>query len=137
MSFEKFGKISYVAETKIRDFMKYLEEGKVAGTRCKKCQKVHFPPRADCDSCLSSEMEWVELSGKCKLVTYTTVHFAPVSFRYDVPYTLAVAQLEEGPMVFAPLSKDIKENEVKVGMNLNLTPVNLVGGKVMYELRKP
>jgi len=137
MSFEKFGKISYVAETKVRDFMKYLEEGKVAGTRCKKCQKVHFPPRADCDSCLSSEMEWVKLSGKCKLVTYTTVHFAPVSFRYDVPYILAVAQLEEGPMVFAPMSKDIKESEVKAGMSLNLTPVKLVGGKVLYELRKP
>lgn len=137
MSFEKFGKISYVAETKVRDFMKYLEEGKIAGTRCRKCQKVHFPPRADCDGCLSSEMEWVQLSGKCKLVTHTTVHFAPVSFRYDVPYTLAVAQLEEGPMVFAPISKDIEENEVKIGMNLNLTPVKLVGGKVMYELRKP
>jgi len=137
MSFEKFGKISYVAETKVRDFMKYLEEGKIAGTRCKKCQKVHFPPRADCDSCLSSEMEWVEFGGKCKLVTYTTVHFAPVSFRYDVPYTLAVAQLEEGPMVFAPISKDIKESEVKIGMDLNLTPVKLIGGKVLYELRKP
>ena len=137
MSFEKFGKISYVAETKTHEFIKYLEEEKIAATQCKKCQKLHFPPKADCDGCLSSEMEWVQLSGKCKLITYTNVHFAPASFRYDAPYTLAVAQLKEGPMVFAPISRDIKENEVKIGMNLNLTPVNLVGGKVMYELRKP
>ncbi len=135
MSFGRFGKVSYVSETKVHDFMKYLEEGKIVGSRCKSCKRVYFPPRADCD-CLSGETEWVELSGKCKLITYTTVHFAPSSFRYDVPYILAVAQFEEGPTVFAPLSKDIEEAEIKIGMQLKLTPVKLLGDKVIYELRK-
>ncbi|KPV65332.1 MAG: hypothetical protein AOA65_0253 [Candidatus Bathyarchaeota archaeon BA1] len=137
MSFERFGKISYVAETKTREFIKYLEEEKIAATQCKKCQKLHFPPRADCDACLSSEMEWAPLSGKCKLITYTNVHFAPTSFRYDAPYTLAVAQLKEGPLVFAPLSKGIPENEVKIGMELKLTPVKMMGDRIIYEIRKP
>ena len=136
MSFEKFGKVSYVAETKVHDFMRYLEQGKIVGSKCKNCKRVYFPPRADCD-CLSGETEWIELSDKCKLITFTTVHFAPSSFRYDVPYVLAVAQFEEGPTVFAPLSKDIKEEEIKIGMQLRLTPAKLLGDKAIYELRKP
>ena len=136
MSFGKFGKVNYVAETKVHEFMKYLEQGKIMGSKCKNCKRVYFPPRADCD-CLSSETEWIELSGKCKLVTYTTVHFAPSSFRYDVPYILAVAQFEEGPTVFAPLSKDVGEEEIKIGMQLQLTPMKLLGDRVIYELRMP
>jgi uncharacterized OB-fold protein len=86
---------------------------------------------------MSGQPEWIELSGNCKLVTYTVVHFAPASFRYDVPYVLAVAQFEEGPTVFAPLSKEIKQEEIKIGMQLKLTPAILEGDKVIYELRKP
>lgn len=136
MSFGRFGKVSYVAETKLQDFMKYLEQGKIMASKCKKCNRIYFPPRADCD-CMSGQPEWIELSGNCKLVTYTVVHFAPASFRYDVPYVLAVAQFEEGPTVFAPLSKEIKQEEIKIGMQLKLTPVILEGDKVIYELRKP
>jgi len=95
---------------------------------------MHFPPRADCD-CMAGEPEWVELSGRCKLITHTTVHFAPASFRYDVPYVLAVAQFEEGPTVFAPLSKEIKQDEIKIGMQLKLVPTTLPGDKIIYELR--
>jgi len=135
MSFGKFGKVSYVSETKVQDFLKYLEQGKIMGSKCKNCKRVYFPPRSDCD-CMSGETEWIELSGNCRLVTYTTVHFAPSSFRYDVPYVLGVAQFEEGPTVFAPLSKEIKEEEIKIGMNLKLVPMKLLGDKIIYELRK-
>jgi uncharacterized OB-fold protein len=135
MSFGKFGKVSYVAETKLQDFIRYLEQGKIMGSKCKNCNRIYFPPRADCD-CMSGEPEWVELNSKCHLITYTTVHFAPASFRYDVPYILGVAQFEEGPTVFAPLSQDIKNEEIRIGMPLRLTPVILLGNKIIYELKK-
>jgi len=136
MSFGRFGKVSYVAETKLQDFMKYLEKGKIMASKCKNCNRIYFPPRADCD-CMAGQPEWIELSGNCKLITYTTVHFAPASFRYDVPYVLGVAQFNEGPTVFAPLNKDIKQEEIKVGMQLKLVPLKLAGDKIIYELRKP
>jgi len=134
MSFGKFGKVNYVAETKVHDFVKFLEQGKIMASKCKNCQRMYFPPRADCD-CLSGEPEWIELSGNCNLITFTTLHFAPASFRYDVPYALGVAQFDEGPTVFAPLSKEIKHEDIKVGMRLKLEPAILPGGKIVYELR--
>lgn len=136
MGLEKFGKVNFVGETKVKGFIEFLEGGKIVGTKCRKCGKVYFPPRADCDACLSGNFEWVLLSGKCKLITYTVVHFAPPRFRYDCPYTLAVAQFSEGPMVFAPLSKEIKQEEIKIGMPLKLEVTKLIGDKIIYELKK-
>ena len=136
MSFGRFGKVSYVAETKLQDFLKFLEMGKIMGSKCKNCNRIYFPPRADCD-CMMGEPEWIELKGNCKLVTFTVVHFAPASFKGDVPYVLGIAQFEEGPTVFAPLSKDIKQEEIKIGMQLKLVPTKLEGDRLCYELRKP
>ncbi len=136
MSFERFGKVSYTKETKVADFVPHLEEGKIMGTQCKTCGVLNFPPRADCANCLSSNVEWVQLSGKGKLITYTTAHFAPVGFEDDAPYTLALVELEEGPRVLAHLSKEITKEETKIGMTLELVPVSLAEGRISYELRK-
>ena len=137
MSFGRFGKISYVSETKVADFVKYLEEGKIMATRCSRCRRLYFPPRADCPDDLSTDMTWEQLGGRCKLVTYTTAHFAPTGFENDLPYTIALAQCEEGVKVYALLSKDIKENEIQIGMTLRLTPLQLPNGRITYELKKP
>lgn len=136
MSFGKFGKMSYISETKVSDFVKYLEEGKIMATRCSECGKLYFPPRADCPDDLSMDMKWEKLSGRCKLLTYTTAHFAPTGFEDDLPYTIALAQCEEGVKVYALLSKDINENEIRTGMDLRLTPLRLPNGRITYELKK-
>ena len=136
MSFARFGKIGYVSETKVADFVRFLEKGKIMATRCGRCGKLYFPPRADCPDDLSSDVTWEELSGKCQLLTFTTVHFAPTGFEDDLPYSLALAQCEEGVKVFAPFSKDVAESKVHVGMNLRLAPLRLPNGRVTYELKQ-
>jgi uncharacterized OB-fold protein len=136
VSFGKFGKIGYVSETKVADFVKYLKEGKIMATRCSRCGKLYFPPRADCPDDLSTDMKWEQLSGKCKLLTYTTAHFAPTGFQDDLPYAIALAECEEGVKVYALLSKSINEKEIHIGMNLQLAPLRLPDGRITYELKK-
>ncbi|MDH4137829.1 MAG: zinc ribbon domain-containing protein, partial [Anaerolineae bacterium] len=77
MGFERFGTVSFTAQTKVDKFVDLLDEGKVAGTKCKSCEKTYFPPRADCSNCLSSDMEWFEISGPGKLVSFSTLIYAP------------------------------------------------------------
>jgi len=134
MGFEKFGEISYIAETKVADFVKYLEEGEIAATKCKACGRLYFPPRADCIDCLSSDVEWIPLSGRGKLITYTTAYFAPAGF--EAPYTLAVAELEEGVRVFTRISKDVKQDEIEIGMDVKLVPIRLADDRITYEVKK-
>ena len=61
--FNKFGRVSFTAITKVNDFVDHLEAEKVAGTRCKDCGFCFFPPRADCHHCLTSNMEWFDVDG--------------------------------------------------------------------------
>lgn len=133
---ERFGKVSYTSESKVSDFVKYLEQGTVMATRCKRCGSLSFPPRADCQSCFSEEFEWVPLSGRCRLITYTVAHFAPTGFEADVPYILAVAECEEGVKVFTRVSKSLDPAQLKVGMELKLVPIKLEGDKYSFELQK-
>ena len=136
MGFERFGTVSFTAKSKVDHFVELLDEGKVAGTRCSKCGESFFPPRADCCKCLSDEMEWFEIAGPGQLVSYSTLIYAPTGFEEDLPYTIAVVQFGEDIKVFGRLSKEIKAGEVRVGMKLDVTPVELPNGRVSYEFRE-
>jgi uncharacterized OB-fold protein len=135
MSFEKFGVVSFTAETKASDFVSYLEKGQVMATRCRKCGTNYFPPRLECSKCLSSDVEWFEIKGNGKLVTYTVVNYGPTGFENDAPYTLAIADFD-GVRVFGRLSKGIKESDIKPGMSLKVLPVRLPGDRIGYEFQK-
>jgi len=134
--FKKFGTVSFTATTKVNDFIDYLEKGQVAGTKCKKCGKIYFPPRADCYNCLNSDMDWFEVDGKGKLITYSTLQYAPVGFENDLPYTIALVDFEKYK-VFGRISKEIAEDEIKVGMELKTKVVQLPNGQLSYEFIRP
>ena len=120
--FKKFGTVSFTSISKTNDFIDFLESGKVMGTRCKDCGLVFFPPRADCYKCLASNVEWFEVSGKGKLLTYSELKFAPVGFQDDVPYCIAL--LDYGKYkIFGRIAKDVPEDEIKIGMEMK-TVVN-------------
>jgi len=135
MGFERFGTVSFTAQTKVDKFVDLLDQGKVAGTQCKSCGKKYFPPRADCSNCLSSDMEWFGISGPGKLISFSTLIYAPTGFEEDLPYTIALADFDD-IKVFGRMSKDLKEEDMKIGMDLKVVPVKLQGEKVAYEFKK-
>jgi uncharacterized OB-fold protein len=135
VNIENFGVVSFTAETKASDFVDYLEKGKVMATRCRRCGTNYFPPRVDCPKCIGSGVEWFEINGNGRLVTYTVVNYGPTGFEEDAPYTLAVADFD-GVRVFGRLSKDIKESDIKPGMGLKVLPVKLHGDRIGYEFQR-
>ena len=137
MGFESFGKVSFTSETKAAAFVDYLKQGKIMGTRCKSCGgTVYFPPKMDCPSCLNCDTEWVEVKNGGKLLAYSTVHYGPAGFEDDAPYTIAVAEFGDGLQIFSRLCKDIKAEEIKPGMKLNVVVVKLPGDRISYEFQK-
>ncbi len=112
-------------------FWEGLKEGKILATKCRNCGKLHFPPAADCGECLSSDMEWIELSGEGRLVTYTHVIVRPKSFQEEQPYTVAVAELKEGIKALAWLT-DVKKKDIKIGMELKMVPKQFPDGRIAY-----
>ena len=137
MGFERFGKVSFVAETKAADFVKYLEEGKVMVTRCKECGAMFSPPKMDCNRCFSSNIEWIEPKQKGKLVTFTTLpSFAPTGFSDDLPYTLGLVEFEEGIRMFGRVNKAIPENELQIGLEVRPVPTKLPSMQISYEFER-
>lgn len=84
--------------------------------RCKTCSNLFFYPREVCPRCLSPELEWVPVSGKGRVYSYTVVHQPQhTGFQQDVPYIFALIQLEEGPRMVSNLV-ECPIDKVKVDM---------------------
>lgn len=133
--FQKFGTVSFTSISKVNDFIDYLAQGKVMGTRCKKCGTKHFPPVADCAECLSSDVEWFEVTGTGSLISFSKLIYGPVGFEDDLPYSIAL--LDYGDYkVFGRIAKDIPDEDLSIGMAMRTEPVTLPNGQLSYVFAK-
>jgi uncharacterized protein len=84
--------------------------------RCSECQHHQFFPRIYCSKCFSADVEWVEATGRAKVLSFTIVR-RPVSpaFADEVPYVVALVTLEEGPQMMTNIVECAPE-EVTIGM---------------------
>ena len=133
--FSRFGTISFSSISRVNDFIDKLEEGKVSGTQCKECGEKYFPPRADCCKCFSSDMQWFDVDGTGKLITYSKLEYAPTGFENDLPYCIAVVDFGEYK-VFGRISSDIADDEIKAGMALKAVVNELSNGQLNYIFQK-
>jgi len=105
------------------EFDNHLAEHKLMGTRCTDNGNLYVPPRSMCPESYSTNMEWIEMSGKGKVRAFTVITVGPtamVEAGYSIknPYCAAVVELEEGPSVSGQLMEvDVsKPEEIKIGM---------------------
>jgi uncharacterized OB-fold protein len=133
--FGKFGTVGFTTRTKVNDFIDYLLEGKVMASRCRQCDAVFFPPRADCCHCLADDMQWREVTGTGKLVTYSRLSYAPIGFEEDLPYTIAM--LNYGDFnIFGRLDSAIPEDDITIGMPMTTAANPLPNGNINYIFKK-
>lgn len=138
--FKWFGKVNYTPYTKVSDFAQHLKDGRLMGSRCSRCGATSFPPRADCEECLSGDFEFFEVSGRAKLHTFTKIVAAPTGFEDVAPYLVGVVDLEEGGRALAWFGESIAENEIEIGMDLQVVPRIFEESeeiKVYYSLEPP
>ena len=129
--FSEFGTVSFASVTRVNDFIGHLQNGKLTGTRCVKCGKNFFPPRAQCHSCLTAEMEWFEVSGQGKLVSYSTLQYAPTGFTDEVPYTIALVDYGDY-QVFGRIDASVPTDAIAVGMTLTAAVSKTSNGRLTY-----
>jgi uncharacterized protein len=83
-----------------RPFWEAAKRHELVMPRCTICDHLFFYPRSECPRCLSNHLEWMQVSGRGRLHTYTVVYQpANAAFRGDTPYIYAVVQLDEGPRI--------------------------------------
>lgn len=107
----------------VEKYLQNIQDEHFKAYRCTKCDMVIAPPSGSCYSCGSSIMEWTEVSGKGKLVSFTVIHISPDEFVEEVPYYVAIVELAEGTRVSARLLgfDPLKPEEVKLGIDVQMT----------------
>lgn len=104
-----------------KQFYKGAREHKLKVQRCKDCDKVIFYPKHLCPNCLSSNLEWVESRGKGKIYSYTVcMSGVPPWFEADLPYILAIVELEEKVRMLTRIV-DCKPEGVKCDLDVEVT----------------
>ena len=97
-----------------RPFWEGTRAGELRLQRCRNCGRVIFYPRALCPSCMSDSIDWFRASGKGTIYSHVVVHRAPPGFEDQVPYVVALVDLDEGPRMMTRI-KTVNPATVAVG----------------------
>lgn len=79
-----------------RPFWEGLAAGRFLVPRCRRCQRLSFPPRRICPACHHREFDWIAASGRGRLYAATKVHNSPAIYGILGPIRVGVVDLEEG-----------------------------------------
>ena len=70
--------------------------------KCRDCGTHWHPPSTICPGCGSRDNDWVESSGKGTVFSFVTYHRAyHEGWKGDIPYVVAVVELEEGARILS------------------------------------
>ncbi len=95
--------------------------GQLMIQKCDSCAEYQFYPRGICANCWSNDIKWHQASGKGTVWTFTvTYQNRTPGFAEDVPYVLALVELEEGVRMFTNIV-ECEPRHVKIGMAVEVT----------------
>ena len=114
-----------------KEYNEALKEDKLLGLECKSCGAITVPPKMVCRKCTSSELEIVQLKGTGDIKTFTTVNVASEGREAEVPYTIVMVKLDEGPWIMGNLSgiNPAEANMELVGKKVKMTHEVFAGDK--------
>lgn len=117
-----------------RPFWQAAAQHQLAIQHCQDCNYFNHPPRPLCDACLSQRLEFVPVSGRGTVYSYTIMHQPNIAgFEKEVPYINVLVELDEQPRLFMVSYLPISEREkIRIG-----GPVEVTFEKINDEITLP
>ncbi len=108
-----------------RPYWEGCRQGKLLLQHCQQCHQYQFYPRLYCMQCGSDKLQWAEASGRGRIYSYTIIHRNKTpEFVQDVPYNVAIIQLDEGPRMMANIvGSDNSQLRVDLPVTVVFDPV--------------
>jgi len=103
-----------------RPYWEGLAQGELRIQRCNVCSKAVFYPRSICPHCHADQLAWIVASGKGTIYSYTVAHQGFGPFAADVPFIVAIVELEEGVRMMSRIV-DAPRELVAVGVAVSVT----------------
>jgi len=85
-------------------FWQHARDGELWMPGCAACGALRWPASTRCPECLGADVTWRRVSGRGRVWSMATYHraFQP-AFAGDLPYTIAIVELSEGPTMIGRL----------------------------------
>ncbi|UCC59944.1 MAG: Zn-ribbon domain-containing OB-fold protein [Dehalococcoidia bacterium] len=100
-------------------FLKEIRDNKtIMGIKCPSCKKVYVPPRSHCPICFDRMSEWVALSGKGSLTSYTIVRYPEPYMPKKTPYAYGIIQLDGADTGMAHFLGEVDLDKIEIGVRL-------------------
>jgi uncharacterized protein len=105
--------------------------------RCLNCGTVRHPPGPFCPQCRTQASEWMDLSGRATLYSYTVIrHALAPQLRDYLPMVIAVVEPEEAPTARLVANLvDVAVGDVEIGMPLDVVWEDTGDGVSVYRFR--
>jgi len=94
------------------------DKKRITGTRCSTCNRVYVPARSICKDCLSQLNEWVEVSTRGTLLTYTVCNVQNPIQPMEAPVIYGIIQLDGADTGFVHMLGEVDPEELRIGMRV-------------------
>ena len=96
-----------------RDFAAGIDAGQPTYHECTECETVGLPPRTTCPTCGHPEMTDRVLSDTAQVVSFTEIQATIPRFSGQTPYTVVIAEFDEGVRLTGQLrGEDVERGAV-------------------------
>jgi uncharacterized OB-fold protein len=94
------------------------DKRKILGTKCTTCNRVYVPARSICKDCYGQLDEWVEVSTKGTLLTYTVCQMPNPVQPADIPIIYGIVQLDGADTGFVHMLGEVDPEQLRIGMRV-------------------
>lgn len=99
-------------------YLRALEQKRIVGARCGKCQRVYVPPRGACPTCGVPTTDEVEVADTGTLTTFCIVNIPFGNMPFDPPYVAAAVLLDGADIPIFHLIRGVATDEVRMGQRV-------------------
>ncbi len=92
---------------------------RLEASKCKKCERVLFPPRLVCPKCGGRTFDAVKLADEGVVKTYTVIRVGPSQFSGQTPYAVGIVELDGGVSITTQIV-DVPPEAIKLGQRVRI-----------------
>ncbi|TET77034.1 MAG: Zn-ribbon domain-containing OB-fold protein [Dehalococcoidia bacterium] len=101
-----------------RFLIEIRDKKRIMGTRCPTCNRVYVPARSICKDCFGQLDEWVEVSDKGTVLTYTVCNQPNPVQPVETPLVYGIVQLDGADMGFVHMLGEVAPEQLRIGMRV-------------------
>jgi uncharacterized protein len=94
------------------------DDRKIMATRCNQCNKTYMPPESICPECSGKLDEWVEISGKGMVKSFTVINYGEPAQPYPPPFAYALIQMDGADTAMLHVLGEVDLANLKTGLRV-------------------